>query len=71
MQKCRAALRQQDEIPAFPEPELTQFVHNTWTKTGMSIADNWLGLVCRLANRDRRLQFVPGIDPDNPLEPVA
>ncbi len=67
MVKCQAALRNKEEMPEFPEPALARFVHNTWTDTGKAIVNNWLGLVCQLSNHDRQLQFIPGIDPANPL----
>ncbi len=54
-------------IPAFPEDELQDLVHNTWGDTGKAIVNNWLGMVYRLTNLDRRLQFMDGVDPDNPL----
>jgi homoserine O-succinyltransferase len=54
-------------LPAFPEAALEPLVHNTWRDTGKAIVNNWLGLVYRLTNRDRKLQFMPGVDPDNPL----
>jgi homoserine O-succinyltransferase len=64
---CQAALDNGDELPAFPEAALEPLVHNTWRDTGKAIVNNWLGLVYRLTNRDRKLQFMPGVDPDNPL----
>ena len=56
-----------NEIPAFPEAELESLVHNTWGDTGKAIVNNWLGLVYQLTNLDRHLQFMDGIDPENPL----
>lgn len=57
--------------PEFPESELEPYVQNTWADTGKAIVNNWLGLVCRLTNLDRKLQFMPGVDPDDPLGKVA
>ena len=53
--------------PAFPEAELLPFADNTWGDTGKAIVNNWLGLVYQLTNLDRREQFMPGVDPKNPL----
>ena len=53
--------------PEFPESDLAPLVHNTWGDTGKAIVNNWLGLVYQLTNLDRRQQFMPGVDPDNPL----
>jgi len=57
-----------NELPEFPEERLTRRVDNTWGDTGKAIVNNWLGLVYQLTNLDRRQQFMPGVDPDNPLQ---
>ncbi len=54
-------------IPEFPEDELAELMNNTWGDTGKAIVNNWLGMVYRVTNLDRRLQFMDGVDPDNPL----
>ncbi len=64
---CRSALDSGAQAPAFPESELQSEVDNTWRDTGRAIVNNWLGLVYQLTNRDRKLQFMPGVDPDDPL----
>lgn len=56
------------EIPEFPERELLPIVDNTWGDTGKAIFNNWLGLVYQLTNLDRTLQFMPGVDRDDPLQ---
>jgi len=53
--------------PEFPEKDLESLVDNTWGDTGKAIINNWLGLVCQLTSLDRKLQFMPGVDPDDPL----
>ena len=40
---------------------------DSWGDTGKAIVNNWLGLVYQLTNLDRKLQFMPGVDPDDPL----
>ena len=52
----------------FPEDELTPHCDNTWGDTGKAIVNNWLGLVYQLTNLDRKMQFMPGVDPDDPLQ---
>jgi len=52
----------------FPETKLESQVDNTWGDTGKAIINNWLGLVYQLTNLDRRLQFMPGVDPQDPLQ---
>jgi len=64
---CQAAMEHDDEIPPFPEKELEQHIDNTWIDTGKAIVNNWLGLVYRLTNTDRKLRFMEGVDPDDPL----
>ncbi len=62
-----AALAQGNPIPEFPEKEIEPCLDNTWRDTGRAIINNWLGLVYQLTNVDRKLPFVPGIDPVDPL----
>jgi homoserine O-succinyltransferase len=57
-----------DALQNFPEAELKRHVDNTWGDTGKAIVNNWLGLVYQLTNLDRKLQFMPGVDPSNPLQ---
>ncbi len=40
---------------------------NTWGDTAKAIVNNWLGLVYKLTNLDRKKQFMADVDPDNPL----
>jgi len=54
--------------PVFPEDRLVEFCDNTWGDTGKAIVNNWLGLVYQLTNLDRKQQFMPGVDPDDPLQ---
>lgn len=62
-----AAREAGNEPPPFPEDELVPLVDNTWTDTAKTIFNNWLGLVYRLTNVERGVQFMPGVDPDDPL----
>jgi len=55
-------------LPEFPEEDLDSLVDNTWGDTGKAIVSNWLGLVYQLTNLDRKLQFMPGVNPDDPLQ---
>jgi homoserine O-succinyltransferase len=49
------------------EEAVTGLLDNTWGDTAKAIFNNWLGLVYQVTNLDRHSQFMPGIDPDNPL----
>ncbi|MDH4124831.1 MAG: homoserine O-succinyltransferase [Gammaproteobacteria bacterium] len=53
--------------PEFPETELAKYADNTWGDTGKAIVNNWLGLVYQLTNLNRHEQFMPGVNPDDPL----
>jgi homoserine O-succinyltransferase/O-acetyltransferase len=61
------AVKSGETPPDFPEAELVPHADNTWGDTGRAIVNNWLGLVYQLTNLDRRRQFMPGVDPDDPL----
>lgn len=54
-------------INAFPEKFLINHLDNTWRDTARAVFNNWLGKVYQLTNQDRRLPFMVGIDPENPL----
>ncbi len=59
------------DLPDFPEAEILPLVDNTWRDTGKAIINNWLGLVYRLTNQNRKQQFMEGIDPQDPLDLLA
>ncbi|MDH3439861.1 MAG: homoserine O-succinyltransferase [Gammaproteobacteria bacterium] len=65
--KAEKAQAAGDELPPFPDTELEALVDNTWGDTGKAIVNNWLGLVYGLTSVDRHEQFMPGVDPDDPL----
>jgi len=54
--------------PEFPEREIIPFIHNTWSDTGKAMFNTWLGLVYQLTNKERIKLFMPGVDPDDPLD---
>ena len=62
-----AALEQGNPIAEFPEKEIKPHLDNTWRDTGRAFFNNWLGLVYQLTDVDRKIPFVPGIDPNDPL----
>ncbi len=64
----------QERIAATPDEELLTLLSdaearldNTWGDTAKAVTNNWLGLVYQLTNLDRRQQFMPHVDPDDPL----
>ena len=62
-----AARERGESSLAFPEAQLVAHADNTWGDTGKAIVNNWLGLVYQLTNLDRKQQFMPGVDPNDPL----
>lgn len=56
-----------NELPEFPEKLISPRLGNTWHDTAESVVGNWMGLVYQLTNSDRRLPFMDGVDPKNPL----
>ncbi|WP_428355216.1 homoserine O-succinyltransferase MetA [Methyloprofundus sp.] len=53
--------------PLFPEQDIEALLDNTWRDTARAVFNNWLGKVYQITNQDRRLPFMQGINPDNPL----
>ena len=62
--KARAAGK---AVPEMPERAIEGQLDNTWGDTAKAIVNNWLGLVYQLTNLDRKKQFMPGVDPEDPL----
>jgi homoserine O-succinyltransferase len=66
-EQVHEALDQGREVPAFPEQWMTARLHNTWHDTAQGVIGNWMGLVYRVTNHDRRLPFMAEVNPDDPL----
>ena len=49
------------------EADVAGLLDNTWGDTAKAIINNWLGLVYGVTNLDRKQQFMPGVDPGDPL----
>ena len=54
-------------IPPFPEELVVPRLHNTWRDTAEAIVGNWIGKVYQITNLDRKLPFMEGVDPGDPL----
>ncbi len=54
-------------MPKFPEALLLEHLDNTWRDTAKAVFNNWLGKIYQLTNQNRRVPFMAGIDPENPL----
>lgn len=66
--RAQTAAEQGEELPDFPDAELEKIMDNTWGDTAKAIVNNWLGLVYQLTNLDRKKQYMPDVDPDDPLQ---
>jgi homoserine O-succinyltransferase/O-acetyltransferase len=54
-------------LDEFPEHQVVECLDNTWRDTAKAVFNNWLGKIYQLTNQDRRLPFMEGVDPNNPL----
>ncbi len=62
-----AALKQNADVPEFPEDLLVDDLNNTWHDTAGAVISNWVGLVYQLTHSDRKKPFMDGVDIKNPL----
>ena len=62
-----AAISSAQPLPEFPEDLILSQLNNTWRDTAGEVVGNWMGLIYQITNSDRRLQFMQGVDPENPL----
>ena len=53
--------------PGFPEGHVVGGLDNTWHDTAEGVVGNWMGKIYQLTNKDRRLPFMDGVDPRDPL----
>ena len=51
----------------FPEELIIKHLDNTWRDTAKAVFNNWLGKIYQITNQNRRLPFMDGVDPKNPL----
>ena len=65
--RLEAARVRGDEAPAFPEELVAQRLDNTWHDTAEAVVSNWMGLIYQVTHNDRRIPFMPGVNPDDPL----
>ncbi|MDD4913440.1 MAG: homoserine O-succinyltransferase [Methylococcales bacterium] len=67
-EQVRIARRDGSPLQPMPEERIVGHLDNTWRDSAKAVFNNWLGKVYQLTNEDRRLPFMAGIDPDNPLD---
>jgi homoserine O-succinyltransferase len=61
------SLKEGKPISNFPEQQIEKHLDNTWRDTGKAIFNNWLGLVYKLTHINRKIPFIDGVNPDDPL----
>ncbi len=66
-QHVEHAKQHQEDLLPFPEDLVFEHLDNTWRDTAKAVFNNWLGKIYQLTNQDRRLPFMEGVDPKNPL----
>ena len=62
-----AARQQRQPFPELPETLIAASLDNTWHDSAEAVINNWMGKVYQITNQDRRLPFMAGIDPGDPL----
>ncbi len=55
------------QMPPELEREVTALTPNRWSSARRALLSNWIGAVLRATNKDRRIRFMDGVDPHNPL----
>ncbi len=66
-QRVIDAVARRAEIPEFPERLIASKLDNTWHDTAEAVVGNWMGIVYQVTHRDRRIPFMDGVDPNDPL----
>lgn len=61
------AWRRPETVDSVLRNDVEPLLENTWGDTAKAVFNNWLGMVYQLTNLDRRQQFMPGVDRDDPL----
>jgi homoserine O-succinyltransferase len=65
--RLESAVARGQALPEFPEARVSGRLDNTWHDTAEAVVGNWMGLVYQVTHRERRIPFMEGVDPDNPL----
>jgi homoserine O-succinyltransferase len=66
-QQMMSATDKQGFLSNFPETAVAELIDNTWSDTAKAVFNNWLGLVYQFTDWDRRVPFMPGVNPNDPL----
>ena len=66
--RVMAARARGEPTPLLPEPLVAPQLDNTWHDSAEAVINNWVGKIYQLTNVDRRLPFMHGVDPRDPLQ---
>jgi homoserine O-succinyltransferase len=61
------ALDRGEEPPQVPESHVLGGLDNTWHDTAEGVLGNWVGQIYQITNIKRRLPFMEGVNPKDPL----
>ena len=67
LEQAKQAELKQEILPALLEEKIEDLLDNTWGDTAKSLINNWLGLVYKVTNLDRKQLFMQDVDPEDPL----
>lgn len=56
------------QITELPESLIIPELDNTWHDSAEAVINNWIGKVYQITNSDRRVPFMDGINPNDPLD---
>ncbi len=65
--EVRGKVSPEDVSEEYLEDRIEALLDNTWGDTAKAIFNNWLGLVYKVTNLDRKKQFMDDVDPGDPL----
>jgi len=68
LERAKQAHAKGETLPGFSEEDLDPLLDNTWGDTAKAMVNNWLGLVYKFTNLDRKKQFMEEVDPGNPFD---
>jgi homoserine O-succinyltransferase len=67
LEQAKQAELKEEFLPALLEEKIEDLLDNTWGDTAKSLINNWLGLVYKVTNLDRKQLFMQDVDPEDPL----
>ena len=68
LERAKQTQAKGEPVPGILEGEIEPLLDNTWGDTAKALVNNWLGLVYKVTNLDRNMQFMEEVDPSDPLD---